>query len=150
MHRIYESPLPRVGSNAHTPENPTNANSITRFGEIHQFIIHAHLDAVWSLASRYLVWCLLDLPNLAVGKVGAVVDQGEGLLLGSANVARTDWWLSDFSARDGECGCKFDSERRQFGGPVGEGRCVGGDHLGRLVCRCLDGGVSFFSLCFER
>jgi len=28
------------------------------------------------------------------------VDQGEGLLWGSANVARTDWWLSDFSTRD--------------------------------------------------
>ena len=109
MHRIYESseqtlqgPLPRVGSNAHTPENPTNTNSITRFGEIHQFIIHAHLDAVWGLASRYLIRRLLDLPNLAVGKVGAVVDQGEGLLWGSANVARTDWWLSDFAAGDGD------------------------------------------------
>jgi len=43
----------------------------------------------------------LDLPDLAVGKVGAVVDQGEGLLWGSANVARTDRWLSDFSMGDG-------------------------------------------------
>ena len=109
MHRIYESheqtlqsPLPRVGSNAHTPENPTNANSITRFGEIHQFIIHAHLDAVRGLASRDLIRRLLDPPDLAVGKVGTVVDQGEGLLWGSANVARTDGWLGDFSARDGD------------------------------------------------
>ena len=77
-------------------------HSITRFGEIHQFIIHAHLDAVWGLASRYLIRRLLDLPNLAVGKVGAIVNQSEGLLWGSANVARTDWWLSDFAARDGD------------------------------------------------
>jgi len=41
MHRIYKSseqtlqgPLPQVGSNAHTPENPTNANSITWFGNV--------------------------------------------------------------------------------------------------------------------
>ena len=53
------------------------------------------------LASGDLIQSLLDLPTLAVGKVGKVVDEGEGLLWGRVDVARADRWLCDLAA-DGD------------------------------------------------
>jgi len=74
---------------------------------------------------------LLDLLDLAVGsKVGAVMDQGEGLMWGGADVARADRWAGDFSARGGDEGVVAGLAVEEGG----EWRYVGGDGLERLVC----------------
>ena len=44
----------------------------------------------------------MDLPDLAVSEVGAVVDKTEGLLWEGADMAQADGWLGDFAARDGD------------------------------------------------
>ena len=74
------------------------------------------------------------------------MDQGEGLPWRRANVAWTDWWLSDFPVGDGDEKSVVAGLAAEKGSlEVLEERCVGGDRLGRLVCQCLDDGVSFFS-----
>jgi len=56
--------------------------------------MRAHLHTVRGLA-RYLVWHLLDLPDLAMGEVGAVA-------VGRSKTSHGDGWLCDFAAGDGD------------------------------------------------